>query len=177
VLVFRERSPAAEKDSLPLLRARDLLVGIRRTLLDAAGDVLNPGAGSGRLESTQAEQFLSRCRFEQTQPGGFAMVVSCPLDALPGHTGIDGEPFTRQVTRLLIASLQALVKTRKAPGPLRARTEPPVSVSLCESLLDLRPEDDDAVVEITARWAWKWPVQGETEFQIVRLHTQQRPAA
>ena len=89
-----------------------------------------------------AEQFLQRCRLGQTERGSYVFTVACPMDAVPDKaTLLDMRPFTRQVTSLLMRSLDRLtscVTDADREAILQdAEREPSLSANLCEGVLDL----------------------------------------
>lgn len=156
VLQFREISPDAERGSLPLEHAVRLINGSRRLLLSAAHSVLVPQSYHPRLSRSEAEEFVNRCRLGQTERESFALNIACPLEAYAALPGMNTEPFTRQVTSLLMRSLQELAQ---APDTLRIEEliDPNrvtgLSANMCESLLLLRPSGDRASVTISVTWS------------------------
>jgi hypothetical protein len=156
LLQFREISTDADVGSLPFDRAVRLINGLRRLLLSAAHSVLVPQPYHPRLSRTEAEEFLGRCRLGQTERGSFVVNVACPLELQLALTGMAAEPFTRQVTSLVMNVLDALARAAEATRtdeliePTRA---PGLSANQCESLLLLRPTGDRASVLVTAIWS------------------------
>jgi len=155
VLSFREASPDAEAGSLPFQHAVRLIDGTRKLLLSAAHSVLVPRTYHPRLSKSEAEEFVSRCRLGQTDRGSFTVNVACLLDeqlTLPGTE----DPFARQVTNLLLDTLDTLARAADEGGtdqlidPTRHRG---VSANLCESLLMLRPTGDRATLSVSATWS------------------------
>ena len=156
VLGFREISPDAESGSLPFGHAVRMINGDRRLLLSAAHSVLVPQAYHPRLSRSEAEEFVNRCRLGQTERGSFVLNVACPLELHLALPGLEVEPFARQVTTMLMRSLEALARvadTARADDLLDRTRNPGVSANLCESLLLLRPSGDRASLTVSATWS------------------------
>ena len=156
MLQFRETSQDAEAGSLPFEHAVRMINGTKRLLLSAAHSVLVPQAYHPRLSRTEAEEFVNRCRLGQTDRGSFILNVACPLDLAVTLQGMQGQPFTRQITSLLIRSLEVLVHaadSEKADDLLDPARNSGLSANLCESLLLLRPNGDQSTLSVTAAWS------------------------
>lgn len=175
VLRFQERSPATRHGDIPLEHARDLLAGVRRLLLAAAHSVLRPEPFHVRMGLAEAEQFLQGCRLGQTERGSFTLAITCPLDAGRGPGLFDeSQPFTRQVTTLLMLSLESLAQcvSPAARDALLNKTErePMLSANFCEGLLDLTPTDDDSELDIKVAWDHTMPPLANQQLpNIVRI--------
>ncbi len=156
VLRFREISPDAETGNLPFEHAVRMINGTRRLLLSAAHSVLDPQASHQRLSRSEAEAFVNRCRLGQTERGSFVLNVACPLELQPALTGFEAEPFARQVTNLLMRSLEALARsadTTRTDDLLDQKRNPGISANLCESLLLLRPSGDRSTLTVSTTWS------------------------
>lgn len=156
VLRFREMSPDAEAGNLPFDHAVRMINGTRRLLLSVAHSVLVPQAYHPRLSRSEAEEFVNRCRLGQTERGSFILNVACPLEPQLPLPGMEAEPFARQVTNLLMQSLEALARaadTAQADGLLDPTRNPGLSANLCESLLLLRPSGDRSSLTVSAVWS------------------------
>jgi hypothetical protein len=156
VLRFREVSPDAETGNLPFEHAVRLLNGTRRLLLSAAHSVLVPRPYHPRLSRAEAEEFVHRCRLSQTGRGSFVFNVACPLNLTATLPGMELPPFTRQVTELLMQSLEKLAWAADAPRAeelLDTGRNPGLSANLCESLLLLRPRGDRANLTVGVTWS------------------------
>lgn len=156
VLRFREVSPDSEAGNLPFDHAVRLVNGTRKLLLSAAHSVLVPQPYHPRLSRSEAEEFVNRCRLGQTERGSFVLNVACPLELQVTFPGMQSEPFARQVTNLLMHSLEALAKaadTTQANDLLDPTRNPGMSANLCESLLLLRPTGDRATLTVSAAWS------------------------
>jgi hypothetical protein len=162
VLHIGEAGPDTASGTISFPRVRDLLAGIRRTLLAAAHSVLRPQAHHARLQLAEADQFLGHCRFGQTRRGSFVLTITCPLDAVAGRDSLfNRNPFTRQVTAHLMTALQLLVQSAErddVDAVLRTSvTEPVLSANLCEGLLELAPAEDNERLDVDVRWAQQLP--------------------
>jgi hypothetical protein len=156
VLRFREVSPDAEAGNLPFDHAVRMINGTRRLLLSVAHSVLVPQPYHPRLSRSEAEEFVNRCRLGQTERGSFILNVACPLEPQLPLPGMEAEPFARQVTKLLMQSLEALARaadTAQADGLLDPTRNPGLSANLCESLLLLRPSGDRSSLTVAAVWS------------------------
>ena len=163
ILRFNESGTAVESGDVPLDHGISVIGGIRKTLLAAACSVIRPGQSfHRRMSLAEAEQFLSKCRLEQTERGSFIITIACPLDAIPLSASLfDETPFTRNVTDFFMRSLHRLMELLEAPDAVNileaGQGEPVLSANLCEGLLDMTPEGDDAVLTIAASWAQSLP--------------------
>ncbi len=161
---FRLDDPDSQRGSIPLLQGISLLGAAERALLSAACSVIQPQAFHPRLSRSEAEQLVRACRMGQTERGSFTLKVACPLDAFdaelgataplplfdkliepePEPAGSDSkEPFTRQVTRLLMGSLHRITRaidSDKMESLLDAEPgQPVVSANLCDAVLAMQP--------------------------------------
>ena len=156
ILFFREMSQDAEAGSLPFEHAVRMINGTKRLLLSAAHSVLVPQAYHPRLSRSEAEEFVTRCRLGQTDRGSFVLSIACPLDLVVTLPGLKTDPFNRQVTQLLVGSLDALAQAAdsgKADDLLDPARNSGLSANLCESLLLLRPNGDQATLSVTVTWS------------------------
>jgi hypothetical protein len=180
VLRYREVSPAAATGDVPFDHGLALLAGARKTLLAAACSVLRPREPfHPRMSLAEADQFLSQCRLGQTERSSFAITIACPLHAVPAPPDLFALPFTREVTSLLMQSLHRLahaLERADSDGILRAEDDQPVlSANLCEGLLDMAPEGDDASLTIAASYARSLPSVGQEPPSVVRLRRDMFP--
>ncbi len=170
ILQFREKSQDAEAGSLPFEHAVGMINGTRRLLLSAAHGVLVPQSSHPRLSRSEAEEFVNRCRLGQTDRGSFVLSVACPLEPTLTLPGMTSTPFARQVTTLLLRSLAALARAAdsgNADDLLDPVQNPGISANLCESLLRLRPNGDDATLTVTAAWSRAFlPAPGEYSHRV-----------
>jgi hypothetical protein len=152
VLRVAVAGPEADGGLLPLAQASNLLAGLKQTLLASACSVLRPQEYHPRLRLTEAELFLDACRLVPTEPGGFALTLACPLDAVPDETDrTNGEPFTRRVIGLLMRSLQGIIQAVDAGQEQLLIQSPDVNLfsgNLSEALLLMRPGEHRSALVI-----------------------------
>jgi hypothetical protein len=175
MLTFREVSPDAESGSLPFDHAVRMINGTRKLLLSVAHSVLVPRAYHPRLSRSEAEEFVNRCRLGQTQRGSFALNVACPLELPVSLSGLQSDPFARQVTTLLLQSLGALAKvadSKIGDDLLDSSKYPGISANLCESLLLLRPNGDRGRIIVSATWSRAFLPSSKEPSQQVELYQQ-----
>lgn len=195
VIRYRVASPATEKGTIPLEDAIDLLEGARRSLLAAAHSVITPQKFHPRLGRGEADALLKSCRMGQTERGSFTVTLSCPLRALEHEAKFGNEPagsFARQTTRFLAASIRRIYTSIQRDSAFTALEEtaeqPVISANLCDALLRMRPEDNDAALIFNISWAPSEPVaepamslnnqltlQGEDFEEIENLYDQLKP--
>jgi len=164
VLRFRVASQRAEKGTLPLIQAIDLLAGAKQSLLAAAHSVLTPRKHHPKLSRTEAVQLLEACEMGQTEQRSFVVSISCPMRAVDEEqAGLLGpnRPFARRATSLLTRALanldQAIEEDRV--NSIVDEPEPLVSANLCEALLKMRPVEDGGILEFIPSWAPSEPLE------------------
>ena len=79
VLRYRVVSPCAERGTLPLVQAIDLLAGAKQSLLAAAHSVLVRTKYHPKLSRTEVRELLDACQMNQTEQGSFVVAISCPM--------------------------------------------------------------------------------------------------
>jgi hypothetical protein len=96
----------------------------------------------------------------QTERGSFTLTISCPLRSVEPQAGVTdhgAEPFARRTTRLLtesVARIWASIRSDSIFEALEALPgQPVISANLCEAILKMRPEHDDAALFFSASWA------------------------
>jgi hypothetical protein len=182
VLRFVLDEPESRTGSIPLEQSISLLAGAERALLSAACSVIQPQAYHPRLSRDKAEQLLKACRMGQTERGSFTLTIACPIEAVESelavskptplfdrldggeeessHTGAK-EPFARQVTRLLMRSLDRIARaivTDDVDSLLVGNPDEPVlSANLCEALLAMQPTGERSRLTVRAGWARSLP--------------------
>ena len=130
-------------------------------LLASACSVVNPVRFHPRLSRSEADSLLTACRAGQTERGSYVLKVVCPLHAVdvPDRE----EPFTRRVTRYLMQTTHRLVTNiendtfdeyEREPDETSPLDEPPLSSNLCDALLRMQPERDDAHAQIELSTSW-----------------------
>lgn len=163
ILRFRVASPRAQKGTLPLTQAIDLLAGAKQSLLAAAHTVLSPRKHHPKLGRTEAMQLLEACQMGQTEQRSFVVAISCPMRAVdPEQAGLmeAPAPFARKATSLLTRALTELdlAIEENRVNSVVDQEEPIVSANLCEALLKMRPVQEDGFLEFIPSWAPSEPV-------------------
>lgn len=155
VFRFSEIGPGTEAGTLPFQQAVEFLEGTRTMLLATAHSTLRPQAYHPRLSRAEAQQFVRRCRLGQTERGSFTFTVACPLDFLPG-TQSGSEPFGRQVTHSLVASLAGVAKEteeNRVDELADPAKYPQLSANFLEAMLLLRPSDERSSLRVSVDWS------------------------
>ncbi|MBI3463826.1 MAG: hypothetical protein HY000_12335 [Planctomycetes bacterium] len=166
VLRYRVVSPRAERGTLPLIQAIDLLTGAKQSLLAAAHSVLVRAKYHPKLSRTEARQLLDACQMNQTEQGSFVVAISCPMRALDADEAgllFDDAPFARHATTLLTRALSSLDRAIEEDrvNSVVEQEEPIVSANLCDALLKMRPTQDDGILEFRPSWASSTPISPE----------------
>lgn len=159
IVRFRVSSPATDGGSIPLAEGIRLLEGSKRSLLAAAHSVLNPVRHHPRMWRSEAQQLLSKCHMGQTERGSFAISISCPLRAVeadqPLLAGV--ETFTRKAVSALLRSVHQIVQAIDADEVQQlltpAEDQIPVSVNLCDALLQMQPPEEESHLDLGVSWA------------------------
>ncbi|MFO1044174.1 MAG: hypothetical protein U0941_20510 [Planctomycetaceae bacterium] len=164
VLRFRVASSRAEKGTIPLFQAIDLLAGARQSLLAAAHSVLTPRKHHPKLSRTEAVQLLEACQLGKTEQRSFVVSITCPMRAVDQEqAGLEEPqlPFARRTTSLLtraLADLDQAIEEDRINSVIDAET-PIVSANLCEALLKMRPAEADGILEFIPSWAASEPIE------------------
>lgn len=174
VLRYRVISSRAERGTLPLTQAIELLNGAKQSLLAAAHSAILRKRHHPRLNRTDAVQLLDACQMGQTERGSFVVTISCPLHA-PGldqgdFVG-DDRPFARRATSLLVRALTELNNAieENRVNSVVDQTEPLVSANLCDALLKMRPADETGTLEFMPSWASSAPMVDDSLSRSVVL--------
>lgn len=195
VLRYRIASPATDRGTLPLEDAIDLLEGAKRSLLAAAHSVVTPLKFHPRLGRSEADALLKACQMGQTERGSFTVTVTCPLRPVEREPSVNAEnadSYARQTTRLLTASIHRISTAIQADRTFAALDDvagqPTISANLCDALLRMRPDRDDAALLFNVSWAPSKPIsdaaalsaapltlQGEDFAEIENLYDHLRP--
>lgn len=180
IVRFRVSSPATDRGSIPLAEGIRLLDGAKRSLLAAAHSVLNPVTHHPRMGRSEAQQLLSKCQMGQTERGSFAISISCPLRAVePEQPLLPGvEPFARNAVTTMMRSVSQIVQAIDAdsiPQLLApAEDQIPVSVNLCDALLQMQPLEEDSHLDLSVSWAASLPPIVQLP-QLVRIRHEYFP--
>lgn len=183
LLSFRDTGAGASDGTLTLNQAADLLVGARKALLAQAHTVLKPQAYHPRLSRSEAEKFVSVCRFGQTQRGSFVVTLVCPLDAVPTEDqhSQSKNSFSRQVTSSFMRAISYLAKAADEDDVdsiiPKEGDHSVISANLCEAILLLRPPDDRPKLNIGASWSRSFPKREDFELPSTVLLNRESFAA
>jgi hypothetical protein len=162
--------PDAERGVVSFSDADDMIRGARQALQAAACTVLRPRDYHARLRLPETEQLLDACRVLSPESGGYNLAVACPLDAVPGV--VDGEPFARRTTALLMQSLVHLAESIDAGHGEALLTSPDVKLfsgNLCEALLLMRSAGSPSGLSVCMSWSRSGPLPPMSSGTRVRL--------
>ena len=154
---------AYRSNDLPLGFASSLVANAEKLLKAAACTVVRPRLSHPRLALNEANQFIQKSRFGQTEEGSFVIKVACPLDAVEEQgrleLGEENTPFTRQVTISLHRGLSALSRSIEADSlddfvdRLKRDPNPLVSSNLCDALTAMHDEDINNSLDLAFDWS------------------------
>ncbi len=149
--------------SLPLSYASTLVASTEKLLKASACTVVIPRTNHPRLNLTEANQFVEKSRFNQTEEGSFILSVSCPVNSMDAQSRIefdaDDAPFVRKVTLSLQKALGELVTAIEGDAletlvdDLKASDAPLISSNLCDALLGMHDEHVDNSLDIGFEWS------------------------
>jgi hypothetical protein len=149
--------------SLPLSFASTLVASTEKLLKSSACTVVIPRTNHPRLNLNEANQFVEKSRFNQTEEGSFILSVSCPVNAMDAQTKIefdaDDAPFVRKVTFSLQKALGELLTAIEGDtleslvDDLKGSDAPLISSNLCDALLGMHDEQVDNSLDIGFEWS------------------------
>lgn len=149
--------------SLPLSFAATLVQNTEKLLKATACTVLRPRMHHPRLSLTEANQFVEKSRFLQTENGSFVLKVACPVNSMDvqgaSSLGCTDAPFVRQVTLALQRSLFKLTSAIEADtldnlvSDLKTEAAPLISSNLCEALSAMHDELVDNSLDVGFNWS------------------------
>jgi hypothetical protein len=174
IVRFRVSSPATDRGSIPLAEGIRLLDGAKRSLLAAAHSVLNPVNHHPRMGRSEAQKLLSKCHMGQTERGSFAISISCPLRAVAADQALlPGEAtFSRKAVTTMMQSVNQIVQAIDADAVPQlwapADDQIPISVNLCEALLQMQPPEADSHLDLGVSWAASLPSLVQVP-QLIRI--------
>ncbi len=110
-----------------------------------------------------AVDFANRCRLAGTSPGSFRVTLEAQLPPPASQMQQELSAFPKE-RRILLGLMQGLAELRQAHDA--AKTDSVVSdqkfrinANICDAILAMRPDTDDAVVDILATWSPAWPTE------------------
>ncbi len=165
--------------SLPLGFAATLVQNTEKLLKATACTVLRPRMHHPRLSLVEANQFVEKARFQQTENGSFVLKVACPVHSMEiqGNLDIDdaGAPFVRQVTLALQSSLYKLTSAIEADtldvlvSNLKSETAPLISSNFCEALSAMHDEVVDNSLDVGFDWSALHAVPQSVSPRAIRI--------
>lgn len=162
VVRFRALGEDMQRGDLSFAQAAHMIQGIRKSVLAAACSVVKPQPFHQRLDNSKAERLVDACRLRQTEVGSFTFVLACPMDAEEERPKPSNDlPFARKSTSLFMRSIQWVGSKVDGGATDRdvetAHESAALSSNLCEALLDMQPEQENAALNIAVDWAWSLP--------------------
>ena len=170
---FAWEGAEANAGSIGLSSSIGLIQGCQRALLAAACSVINPVKNHPRMSLAEADQLIDSTRLHHTEYGSFVIAVTCPVSAALQQQTITGEvPFARQATTVLMSSVHRLVQAVENDQvdqlcDQTAEGVVPVTANLCDAILRMQPDRNDAL-RISAAWAPTLP-QAQPLPRMVRV--------
>jgi hypothetical protein len=152
--------------TIPLSDGFKFYENAKKMLLSTACDIIQPELYHKKLSFKQAQQFIEKCRFGQTEKGSFIASFICPFvikkeDNLE-QISIFGDKedyensFTREVTTRIMESIH-YVKSSIDKGEENKleidSSEKTISSNFIESLVDMNLENKDTTIEFTTIWS------------------------
>lgn len=149
---------------LPLSYASNLVQSTEKLLKAAACTVLRPRPHHPRLALNEANQFVEKAKFGQTEQGSFILRVACPIHAMEVQGVLDFQdeqaPFVRQVTMALQSALVQLTSAietdtlDKLVEDLKKNDSLPlISSNLCDALNGMHDDQVDNSLDVSFDWS------------------------
>ncbi len=162
--VVRIRSLGGDDDGSVLIDAGvEIVLQARQMLLAAACAARSPQPLFRAGANKEASDYMRRVKLGQTEHGSFVVTLLAPVPPLlqpqldPRWAGFDDEPFERQVTRRLVAALDAsrcaaeLAASGEGVNAFEKAIEAGVSANLCEAVASLIEQSSGLDISVT--WA------------------------
>jgi hypothetical protein len=146
-------------NSLPLGFAATLVQNTEKLLKATACTVLRPRMHHPRLSLVEANQFVEKARFQQTENGSFVLKVACPVHSMEIQGNLDIDDTGAQVTLALQSSLYKLTSAIEADtldvlvSNLKSQTAPLISSNFCEALSAMHDEVVDNSLDVGFDWS------------------------
>ena len=164
-LHVRLRTAEVRTGTLLLGFATQFFEAVKNLLTFAACAELDPRPYFPRAFK-EAVTFASKCRLAGTAPGSFRVTVEAPLP--PPASRIQQQLFNfPKERRILLKLMNGLTEARAAHdrGEVESfmNTEGNrINANICDALLHMKPDADDAIVDIQAVWSPTWPLQNQS---------------
>ncbi len=151
------------------MRSGTLLLGFAAEFFEAVKNLLTFAACAEKEPRDffpkafkEAVQFASQCRLSGTAPGSFRVTLEAPLPPPASPEQQQSFAYPRE-RRILLGLMRGLVETRQAHdrGDIATLTEPGshrLNANICDALLRMKPQADDATVDLQAVWSPAWPL-------------------
>lgn len=173
VMRVRVASAEASEGTLPFDEAAQIVGRARDMMLAAACSTVQPRIYYPSRKPREANEYLRRLRFGQTERGSFVFSILSPvaprLSSGQMQLVVD-EPFDRRVVEKLLSGISgvrdaaALAATNNDVSSFEQAAERGVSANLCEALAGLTGyEELEHDVEIGFSWALTRPRANETQ--------------
>jgi hypothetical protein len=169
-IVFRVDSPKYKKGVVPLDYAFNCINGLRDLVLHSACAEEEPKPIT--RASVNAKKILSNFNFAQTEIGSYIFKVDTQVpDEIQNQTAIwtKNTPEHDVVTRILHAMSQIddAVKTQKElSGLAETAYKHGLNAGMCEALLKIRPEEEDAVLDASIAQASIFTGKPSASFKV-----------
>lgn len=172
LLRFRIAAPQTASGTLSLSQGIDLLEGAERALLASARNVLEPRSHYARLgRGGPAGAFVDSCRLGQTGRGSYIVNVVCPFDSadeLAERDRLEKQvPLSRRVTTRLMQASGGLVSAIENEFDLPTDGHGGISSNFCEAIMAMRPDGQEASLDISATWAITCPLDTDVPANVV----------
>ena len=152
--------------SIQIENGINLYENTKKLLTNAALDILNyKKIYKGRIPENVAE-FISNCRYGQTEFGSYVISLVCPFINIENNEvqqlnifaeeDINAFSFTRKVTNRVIESIikiKNVIDDGKSLNEIIENDQSPISVSFIDSLANLNIGAENSSLEITVKWA------------------------
>lgn len=167
ILRVRHISPDVENGSILFEDAINLYENAKKLLTNAALDVTNYKKIYKGRTCDEVQQFISKCRYGQTEIGSYIISLVCPFYKVEDDGSLkqlslfsDEETcafsITRKATKKIMDSISLIKSTIENGGSLSDLVENEnnhISVSFIESLSNLNISNENNGIEIKAKWA------------------------
>ena len=165
ILKIRLDRKEVESGNIMFDDAIQLYDNAKKLLAATALDIINPKRIHwGRIDDS-VQQFLTRCRFGQTEIGSYVVSVVCPFAELSEAEGYKqlsifsdeercANSLTRKVTNRLMSNI-AIIKKKVDEGNLESLVnyEDGISSNFYEALNGMDLYSENTSVEFTAEWS------------------------
>lgn len=148
---------------LPLSFASVIVSNTEKLLKAAACTAIRPLAHHPRLSLTEANQFVEKARFGQTEVGSFILSVACPVNSMEVQGVLpfnaDSAPFVRQVTftvQSAIAQLATAIEEDTIDSlvdNLKKSQAPIISSNLCEAISSMHDDVIENSLDVGFNWS------------------------